>query len=386
MYCYAMDGRKPVATDDSERIQSTTILSQTPTPLLEALAADPHTRPCLIPRLLDILLAYAALIDYSTTTTQPSPLLPVLPTIGHLCAAAATVTTVAVDWPAMVWPALRAICLLRYEPAFFHPSKRGPSSTWLAASPGFRALFQLVQALLACATSTSTSTSTSSNADAAAIVRGYVQWLLTLPTVATHVEHSIALLPHLLDAWGSAAATTAVGHLVLPPSPSPAASSVVWLLSNAAAVLHAALLSPSSGAHARALLLEQGKLALATALLAEAPPGVVSEQGLITLLTQGATTTTVCVDAQITAAARLLFHEDLLRRLAATTLLRPHAEEEVAGPLKVIRHIGSKGSGDLHHPPFSSSYSKHLRTHKHTHRRWNDPRTAGPCRAPLPWT
>lgn len=306
----------------------------------------------------------------------------VLPTIGHLCAASAgaAATVELLDWPATVWPALRAICL-RYEPAFFLPSKRGSASTWLASSPGFRGLFQLVQALLASATISS------SNGGAAAIVRGYVRWLLTLPTLAAHVEHSTALLPHLFDAWGGAVSTTAgVNRIILPPSPSPAASSVVWLLSNAAAILHTALLAPSSGAHARALLLEQGRLASVTALLAEAPAGVVGEQGLITLLTHGAATTTLCVDPQITAAARLLFHEDFLRRLASTTLLRPHAEEEVAGPLKVNCCGWGVNLHQLadHQPPHSSHHHRPIDTF--IHRRWSDPRTAGPYRVLLPLT
>lgn len=291
-------------------------------PLLQALDADQWTF------LQDLLLAHAGAINYAATTPPgDESLLVVLPTLCALCATGSSTW-----WAPSVWPALRAICL-RYEVAFLQPSKRGPSSTWLAA-PAFRALFQLVQGLLnGCG-------SGSSSEDAAA-VRSYVAELLTIPTFAAHVDHG-ALVPALLEAWD---AISQAGEGALPPSPSPAASSLVFLLSNVSTILHGALLSPSSaasnvtaasGSSVRALLLERGGLGSVTAFLGAAPPGLVSEQGLISLLTQGATTTTLTVDAQVTAAARLILHEDFVRRMAATTLLRPGVEEEAeAAALKV---------------------------------------------------
>lgn len=264
---------------------------------------------------MDLLVAYAGAIDY-TATTDESLFVVLLPTVGALCAVGSSSW-----WAPSVWPALRTICL-RYEAAFFQPSKRGPSSMWLA-TPAFRALFELVQGLL--------------NGDDAA-VRSYVAGLLTIPTFASRVDHG-ALVPELLEAWD---AISQVGEDALPPSPSPAASSLVWLLSNVSSILHSALLSPSSynaaSSSVRALLLERGGLGTITALLGAAPPGLVSEQGLISLRTQGAATTTLSVDAQVTAAARLILQEGFVRRMAATTLLRPSTEEgaETAG-LKVGR-------------------------------------------------
>lgn len=298
---------------------------QMPSALLPSLAADSHTGRLLTRRLLDLLLSYAAAIDYSATGADPpSFLVVVLPTIGRLCTVGRPFLP---DWPAEVWPALRAICL-RYEAAFFSPSKRGASSTWLAG-PAFQALFQLVQTLLL-------------PAMASDGVWGYNHHLLTIPTFAAHVQDHSTVLPQLIEAWGALAPAA---NNALPPSPSPAASSLVWLLSNAATILHAALLlaprdSWSSSANVRALLLESGGLASITALLAEAPPGIVSE-GMISVVTTGAASVTHCVDAQVTAAAQLVFHEEYVRRLAGTTLLRSNVEEEVAGPLKASRHAGT---------------------------------------------
>lgn len=253
---------------------------------------------------------------------------------------------------------------------------------WLA-TPAFRALFELVQGLLDLCNGSS---SKSGGGDARAAVQSYVADLLTIPMFASRVDHG-ALVPELLEAWD---AISQLGEDALPPSPSPAASSLVWLLSNVSSILHSALLSPSSSNAAsssvRALLLERGGLGTITALLGTAPPGLVSEQGLISLRTQGAATTTLSVDAQIAAAARLILQEVFVRRMAATTLLRPSVEERAeTAALKVGWECMNTEWVWVY---ITSRHVNPTRLRIPQHRHWSGRRTCGPYPvvAPRPWT
>ncbi len=229
-----------------------------------------------------------------------------------------------------LFPALRAVCLA-HDTLFFHPSKQLQAGSCtsehsqllaLTSKKPLVLLFALVEETLrqgirkeddgTMATSTP-ATKVPSRCTIDPVAGYYAQHLLTVPLFAcrSRIDH-LPFLGSLVKSWHDDAGP-------LPPSPDPAATSLVWFVSNVSWILSATLpgmvARAKTGTSADLDTVWLDGLGVLATMLRQCPAAVASEEGILSFEKSGALLTTHVVDPLIVAALQATFKETFVRTL-----------------------------------------------------------------------